>query len=73
MCLKSILFVDFDRRDKPRILRLYFRGLHPGYEKHSTTEQGRIIRGFEGAQAPPEHTGAHSHCQKHPLKLKGKI
>ena len=28
--------------------------------------------GFEDAQAPPEHAGAHSHCQKHHLKLKEK-
>ena len=34
--------------------------------------QGRIIRGFEGARAPPEHGSAPSHCQKHPLKMKGK-
>ena len=36
-------------------------------------EQGRRIRGFEGARAPPEHETAPSHCQKHPLKMKGKL
>ena len=35
--------------------------------------QGRRIRGFEGARAPPEHETAPSHCQKHPLKMKGKL
>ena len=35
--------------------------------------QGRRIRGFEGARAPPEHQTAPSHCQKHPLKMKGKL
>ena len=35
--------------------------------------QGRRIRGFEGARAPPEHGSAPSHCQKHPLKMKGKL
>ena len=35
--------------------------------------QGRIIRGFEGARAPPEHESAPSHYQKHPLKMKGKL
>ena len=32
--------------------------------------QGRRIRGFEGARAPPERGSAPSHCQKHPLKMK---
>ena len=32
--------------------------------------QGRRIRGFEGARAPPERRSAPSHCQKHPLKVK---
>ena len=32
--------------------------------------QGRRIRGFEGAQSPPERGSAPSHCQKHPLKMK---
>ena len=32
--------------------------------------QGRRIRGFEGARAPPERRSAPSHCQKHPLKMK---
>ena len=36
-------------------------------------EQGRRIRGFEGAQAPPEHASAPSHCQKHLLKMKGNV
>ena len=35
--------------------------------------QGRRIRGFEGARAPPEHASAPPHCQKHPLKMKGKL
>ena len=35
--------------------------------------QGRRIRGFEGARAPPEHASAPSHCQKHPLKMKANI
>ena len=35
--------------------------------------QGRRIRGFKGAGAPPEHETAPSHCQKHPLKMKGKL
>ena len=35
--------------------------------------QGRRIRGFEGARAPPEHRSAPSHYQKHPLKMKGKL
>ena len=39
----------------------------------SAPSQGRRIRGFEGARAPPEHTSAPSHCQKHPLKMKGKL
>ena len=34
--------------------------------------QGWRISGFEGARAPPERTGAPSHCQKHPLKTKEK-
>ena len=33
-----------------------------------TLTQGRRIRGFEGARAPPERRSAPSHCQKHPLK-----
>ena len=33
-------------------------------------DQGRRIRGFEGARAPPERGSAPSHCQKHPLKMK---
>ena len=36
-------------------------------------DQGRRIRGFEGARAPPEHESAPSHCQKHPLKMKEKL
>ena len=32
--------------------------------------QGRRIRGFESARAPPERGSAPSHCQKHPLKMK---
>ena len=35
--------------------------------------QGRRIRGFEGAQAPPEHASAPSHSQKHLLKMKGNV
>ena len=35
--------------------------------------QGRRIRGFEGARAPPEHESAPSHFQKHPFKMKGKL
>ena len=35
--------------------------------------QGRRIRGFEGARAPPEHESAPSHYQKHPLKMNGKL
>ena len=35
--------------------------------------QGRRIRGFEGARAPPEHAIAPSHCQKHPHKMKGNV
>ena len=35
--------------------------------------QGRRIRGFEGARAPPEHGRAPSHRQKHPLKMKRKL
>ena len=35
--------------------------------------QGRRIRGFEGARAPPERVSAPSHCQKHPLKMKEKL
>ena len=35
--------------------------------------QGRRIRGFEGARAPPEHTSAPSHPQKHPLEIKEKV
>ena len=35
--------------------------------------QGRRIRGFEGARAPPEHESAPSRYQKHPLKMKGKL
>ena len=31
--------------------------------------QGRRIMGFEGARAPPEHTSAPSHRQKHPLEI----
>jgi len=31
-------------------------------------EQGRRIRGFGGAQAPPELRSAPPHCQKHPLR-----
>ena len=38
-----------------------------------TGRQGRRIRGFEGARAPPEHGSAPSHCQKHLLKMKGKL
>ena len=34
---------------------------------------GRRIRGFEGAQAPPEHTSAPFHRQKHPSKLDKKF
>ena len=34
-------------------------------------KQGRRIRGFEGARAPPEYTSAPSHRKKHPLKMKG--
>ena len=41
---------------------------HPGL-----CPQGRRIRGFEGARAPPEHENAPSHCQKHPFKMKGKL
>ena len=33
--------------------------------------QGRRIKGFEGARAPPGHTTAPSHCQKHPLRMAG--
>ena len=33
-------------------------------------KQGRRIRGFEGARAPPGRRSAPSHCQKHPLKVK---
>ena len=36
-------------------------------------EQGRRIKGFEGARAPPERGSAPSHCQKHPLKMKEKL
>ena len=35
--------------------------------------QGRRIRGFEGARAPPEHTSAPSRRQKHPLEMKEKV
>ena len=35
--------------------------------------QGRRIRGFEGARAPPERTSAPPHRQKHPLKIKEKV
>ena len=35
--------------------------------------QGRRIRGFQGARAPPEHESAPSHYQKHSLKMKGNI
>ena len=35
--------------------------------------QGRRIRGFEGARAPPERESAPSHCQKHPLKMKEQL
>ena len=35
--------------------------------------QGRRIKGFEGARAPPERGSAPSHCQKHPLKMKEKL
>ena len=35
--------------------------------------QGRRIRGFEGARAPPEHASAPPHNQKHPLKMKEKL
>ena len=35
--------------------------------------QGRRIRGFEGARAPPERGSAPSHSQKHPLKMKEKL
>ena len=37
------------------------------------TFQERRIRGFNGARAPPEYETAPSHCQKHPLKMKGKF
>ena len=40
---------------------------------HLAPHQGRRIRGFEGARAPPEHGSAPSHCQKHLLKMKGKL
>ena len=52
---------------------------HPGH-RYSVVQrtalsvdcQGRRIKGFEGARAPPEHETAPSHCQKHPLKMKRK-
>ena len=44
------------------------------YEAHCySVNQGRRIKGFEGARAPPEHGSAPFHCQKHPLKMKGKL
>ena len=35
--------------------------------------QGRRIRGFEGARAPPEHASAPPRCQKHSPKMKRKL
>ena len=40
---------------------------------HMLLKQGRRIKGFEGARAPPERGSAPSHCQKHPLKMKEKL
>ena len=39
----------------------------------SSLQQGRIIRDFEGALAPPEHASAPSDHQKHRLEIKGTI
>ena len=37
------------------------------------TQWTAAFRGFEGAWAPPEHTSAPPHRQKHPLEAKTKL
>ena len=53
--------------------KLTWRLRRSGLSHVQGTLQGRRIRGFEGARAPPEHGSAPSHYEKHPLKMKGKL
>ena len=46
---------------------------YPNWIGYYTPAQGRRIRGFEGARAPPEHTSAPFHRRNHPLKIKRKV
>ena len=65
--------LDFIRHKKNNIRKPSYYGTTRFLVGICRYNQGRRIRGFEGARAPPEHASAPSHCQKHPLKMKENV